>query len=156
MHMALDTANIAWTKGWQNPDASLGELETWDSTVVPDVKYQTQREVAAFFYRTEVDVPATFAGKQKVELYFPSLIARSLQIWINGQPVTFPHDGYTDNVWRGPRTFWYNYDHQQSYDVTGLVNPGEKNTIAFRVFKSFDHAGSYDRVFLLADPPVAE
>ena len=26
-----------------------------------------------------------------------------------------------------------------------------RNTMAIRVFKSFDHAGSYDRVFLLAD-----
>jgi hypothetical protein len=42
-----------------------------------------------------------------------------------------------------------------SLDVTPLIKPGQRQTIAFRVFKSFDHGGSYDRVFLVADPPAA-
>jgi len=46
-----------------------------------------------------------------------------------------------------------NFDHQQEFDVTSYVKPGQKNTIAFRIVKSFDHARTYDRVFLLATPP---
>jgi len=50
--------------------------------------------------------------------------------------------------------FRIDYNHQREVDVTGLIKAGEKNTIAFRVFKSFDHGGSYDRIFLLAAPAV--
>src|SRR5262249_50895297 len=118
--------------------------------ICPDVKYRTQREVAAFFYRTEADVPATFQGK-KVSLYFSSLIAKGLQIWINGEPVEFDYPNYKDTIWRGPDYFWYNYNHQQEFDVTPYIKLGQKNTIAFRVFKSFDFAGTYRRIFLLGN-----
>jgi hypothetical protein len=151
MKVALDTDNTASTKGWQNPKVSVEQLEDWDTTIVPDVKYHTQREVAAFFYRTDVVVPNSFAGAKKVVIYFPSVIARALRIWINGEPLLFDNGKYKDVVWRGPSYFWYNYDHQREFDVTSRIKPGEKNTIAFRIFKSFDHAGTYDRVFLLAE-----
>jgi len=153
MKIALDTGNVAWAKGWPKPETSVADLPDGDSTLIPDVTFQTQREPAAFFYRTDVDVPAAFANRKKIVLYFPSLIARTMQIWVNGQPVTFERDGYREATWRGPAYFWMNYDHQRTFDITSLVQPGQKNTIAFRVFKSFDHGGSYDRVFLLADPP---
>ena len=153
MKLALDTDNLARARQWQKPAVSVAALEDGDTTVPPDVKYQTQRETAAFFYRTDIKVPKTFAGCKRVTLYFPSLIARGMQIWINGEPVKFDHGSYSDNVWHGPLYFWENYDHQREFDVSGLVKPGEDNTIAFRVFKSFDHAGSYDRIFLLADSP---
>ena len=153
MKVAIDTDNTGWTKGWHKPGAAVDGLEDWDTTVVPDVKYQTQREPAAFFYRTEVTVPKSFEGKRKVVLYFPSLIARALRVWINGRPVMFDNGEFVDEIWRGPSYFWFNYDHQQAFDVTALIKPGQRNTIAFRVFKSFDHGGTYDRIFLLADPP---
>ncbi len=156
MKIALDTDNVAWAKGWQKPGADVSALPDGDSTLIPDVVFQTDRQPAAFFYRAEVDVPKSFAGRKRVELYFPSLIARGLQVWINGEPVGFPYENYTDATWRGPEFFWVNYDHQQSFDVTALVKPGKRNTIAFRVFKSADHGGTYDRVFLLADPPTAK
>ncbi|HCE43252.1 MAG TPA: hypothetical protein DET40_06870 [Lentisphaeria bacterium] len=153
MKVALDTDNLAFTKGWHKPEVSVAGLEDWDSTVVPDVKYKTDREVAAFFYRTEVEVPESFKGAEKVVLYFPSLIARAMRIWINGQPVVFDNGKYKDEIWRGPAYFWNNYYHHREFYVTPYVKPGQKNTIAFRIFKSFDHAGTYDRVFLLANPP---
>jgi hypothetical protein len=152
MKVALDTDNLALTKGWQKPEVSVAGLEDWDCTVVPDVKYKTEREVAAFFYRTEVTVPESFKGAEKTVLYFPSLIARAMQIWINGKALVFDNGKYKDEIWRGPSYFWFNYDHQQEFDITPYIKPGEKNTIAFRVFKSFDHGGTYDRVFLLANP----
>ncbi|MFW6039080.1 MAG: DUF4838 domain-containing protein, partial [bacterium] len=154
MKVALDSDNLAQARGWHRPDVAVDHLEDWDSTVVPDVKYQTQREPAAFFYCTEVDVPAAFADSDSVALFFPSLIARALQIWVNGQPVTFDHGDYTDEAWRGPTYFWENYNHSQMFDVTPHIQPGRRNTIAFRVFKSFDHGGAYDRLFLLANPPA--
>jgi hypothetical protein len=67
--------------------------------------------------------------------------------------VEFDHGDYKDTICRGPETFWYDYKHDQEFDVTKYVKPGQKNTVAFRVFKSFDHAGSYDRIFLLANLP---
>jgi hypothetical protein len=156
MSVALDTANVAWARGWHKPEVSVDKLERWDTTVPTDIKYQTQQEPAAFFYRTSVDVPASFANRKKVVLFFPSLIGRAVRVWVNGEPVAFDHGEYKDETWRGPATFWSDYNHTREFDVTGLVKPGAKNTLAFRVFKSFDHGGTYDRVFLLADPPVIE
>jgi hypothetical protein len=154
MKLALDTANVGWARGWQDPDPKkAADMPEGDSTLIPDTVFGTEREPAAFFYRTDVTVPRSFANRKQVVLYFPSIIARAVQVWVNGQPVAFDHETYRDTVWRGPDYFWMNYDHQQRFDVTGLVQPGARNTIAFRVFKSFDHGGSYDRVFLLADPP---
>ncbi|MFW6061094.1 MAG: DUF4838 domain-containing protein [Phycisphaeraceae bacterium] len=154
--IALDTDNLAWTRGWHKPGGSVSSLPDGDSTLIPDVTFQTQREPAAFFYRFDVDVPAEFADAERSAIFFPSLIARTLQIWINGQPVTFDHDTWQSETWHGPATFWYDYNHQQQFDITGLLEPSETNTIAFRVFKSFDHGGTYDRIYLLADPPGAE
>lgn len=170
----LDTRNHAAALGYHKPETSVDKLDDLDITVCPDVKYQTQSEVAAFFYRAEVEVPADFAGK-KILLFFPGLIARALQIWVNGVPVewdsaeftnttgraTFDVDGnrvvpeksatYQSAIWRGMDYFWMNYDHRREFDVTKLIRPGEKNTIAFRVFKSFDFGGSYRRPLLLTE-----
>jgi hypothetical protein len=156
MSVALDTANVASARGWHKPEVSVDKLEKWDTTVPPDLKYQTQQEPAAFFYRTSVDVPASFANRKKVVLFFPSLIARAVRVWVNGQPVPFDHGEYKDETWRGPATFWGDYNHTREFDVTRMIKPGANNTLAFRVFKSFDHGGTYDRVFLLADPPAIE
>lgn len=152
MPVALDTDNVASARGWHKPEVSVDHLEPWDTTQVPDIKYQTQREPAAFFYRTEVEVPATFSDHEQIALFFPSLIARALRIWVNGEPVRFDHGDYQDEIWRGPQYFWSNYNHTRTFDVTPHIRPGERNTIAFRIFKSFDHGGTYDRVFLVADP----
>ncbi len=153
MTVALDTDNLGWARGWHRPEVAVDHLETWDTTQVPDIKYHTQREPAAFFYRTDLEVPDSFAGRKKIELFFPSIIARAMRIWINGQPVLFDHGDYRDEIWRGPAYFWTNYNHSRSFDITPHLRPGQRNTIAFRVFKSFDHGGTYDRIFLLADAP---
>jgi len=148
---SLDTRNHAAAKGYHLPETDVSELDDLDTTVCPDVKYGTQREVAAFFYRTDVEVPQAFADGKKYTLYFPSLIARALQIWINGEPVMFDFEDHRSSIWRGPDYFWMNYDHTQAYDITPHLKPGEKNTIAYRVFKSHDFAGTYRRVYLLAE-----
>jgi len=154
MAVALDTANVASARGWHRPDVNVDHLERWDVTQVPDIKYQTQQEPAAFFYRTSVSVPAEFSRHEKVVLFFPSLIANALQVWVNGEPVAFDRGAYTDTIWRGPKYFWANYNHSRKFDVTPHLRPGRENTIAFRVYKSFDHGGTYDRIFLLGDPPA--
>jgi len=156
MKIALDTDNIAWAKGWHKPETDVSKLPDGDSTVVPDATFGTEREPAGFFYRTDVEVPASFANAKKVVLYFPSIIARAVQIWINGQQVEFDYGTYKDTTWRGPDYFWVDYNHQQQFDVTAYVKAGAANTIAFRVFKSYDHGGTYDRAFLLANPPQPE
>lgn len=144
----LDTGNQAFVKGYDKPGADVSGLDDLDIAVCPDVKYQTQRESVAYFYRTEVKVPAAFKDR-KVELFFPGLIARAVQIRVNGVPVTFNHETYTDETWRGPVYFWMNYDHRVSFDLTGKIKPGQSNVIAIRVFKSFDFGGSYRRPWLL-------
>ncbi len=45
----LDTRNHAAAQGYYKPDVSVAELDEFDITVCPDVKYQTQSEMAAFF-----------------------------------------------------------------------------------------------------------
>ena len=154
MKIALDTDNIAWAKGWHLPETPVKDLPDGDSTLIPDVTFGTEREPAAFFYRTDVEVPASFANRKRIVLYCPSIIARAVQIWINGVAVEFDHETFRDTTWRGPDYFWIDYNHQQQFDVTSAIKPGTRNTIAFRIFKSFDHGGTYDRVFLLADPPT--
>jgi hypothetical protein len=152
----LDTGRQAEALGYYRPDANVTKLDDLDVTVCPDVKYKTEREVAAFFYRTRVEVPAAFQAGGKITLYFPSLIAKGLQIWINGQAVEFDYDylgpkSYKETIWRGPDYFWMNYQHERAFEVTSYVKPGQINTIAFRVFKSFDFGGPYRRIYLLAE-----
>ncbi len=145
-----DTRQTAIPLGWYRPDVKVDQLDDLDITVCPDVQYGTHREVAAFFYRTEVTVPPDFAGK-KVTLFLTGLIARAMQIWVNGRSVTFEVNGEQSTIWRGPEFFWFNYDHRQEFDLTPYIQPGEKNTVAFRVFKSHDFGGSYRRVWLLGN-----
>ena len=145
----LDTGNRAFSLGYHKPGASVRRLEEQDVTICPDVKYGTQRDPAAFFYRTEVRVPRSFTGKEKVTMLFASIIARGLQVWIDGEPVEFDHEAYKDTTWRGPATFWYDYNHELEIDVTPYIRPGKRQTIAFRVYKAFDFGGTYRRVFLL-------
>lgn len=145
----VDTRQHAAMRGLHKPGADVAGLDDLDVTIHPDVQYGTQREVAAFFYRTTVAVPQEFAGRPRITLYFPALIARTLQIWINGRPVEFDLGEYRDTVWRGPERFWISYNHEQEFDVTPYIEPGKDNVIAMRVFKSFDIGGPYRRIFLL-------
>ena len=82
-------------------------------------------------------------------IFFPTLVDRTMQIWINGKPVEFNHGDYKDDIYRGNLYFWDNYDFQQEFDVTKLIEPGKNNVIAIRIFKSLFHAGTLDRVFLI-------
>ncbi|MEI6168996.1 MAG: DUF4838 domain-containing protein [bacterium] len=145
----LDTEAKAEQLGYQKPGADVEKLDDLDTTVMPDVKYGTEREEAAFFYRTQTEVPASFGGKQ-VSMFCSSLIARRVQIWINGQAVEFTKDGKTSTTWNGPEYFWYDYNHAVEFDLTPYIKAGQGNTIAMRVLKSHDVGGSYRRIFLLA------
>jgi len=147
---ALDTSQAAFAGGLHRPGADVSGLDDLDTTVMPDVLYETQREPAAFFYRTEVEVPQEFAGK-KVVLFFPGLIAKGLEVWVNGQPVQFDNNGRPEAIRRGPPWFWLDYNTVEEVDITSLIKPGEVNTLAFRTFKSADVGGSFRRIFLLAD-----
>lgn len=150
--IVLDTDNVARSRGWQLPQTDVSDLRDGDVTLIPDVTFGTQREPAAYFYRFDVNIPKSFKTGKRTVLFMPSVIARAVQIWINGEPITFDHDTYKSDTWHGPATFWYDYNHQQMFDITGHLKPGQKNTIAWRIFKSYDHGGTYDRVFILADP----
>ena len=147
---SLDTNQAAYAAGLHKPGADTSELGELDTTVMPDVKFKTQRKPAAFFYRTEVDVPKSFADK-KVVLFFPGLIAKGLEVWVNGEPVAFGEGDSREFVRRGPNWFWLDYDTVEDVDVTSLIRPGQKNTIAFRAFKSADVGGTFRRIWLLAE-----
>lgn len=129
--------------------ADRSGLTDLDIAVSPDVKYQSQREATAFFYVTDLEVPASFGGVTNAVLFFPGLIARAVEVRVNGKAVEFDHGTHRDTLWRGPVYFWMNYDHRVDFDVTGLIQPGATNTVAVRVFKSFDFGGSYRRPWLL-------
>jgi len=144
----LDTDNKAEGLGYYKSEVSVAALEDLDSSVLPDVKYGTEREPAAFFYRTEMEVPANFAGK-KINLFFASVIANEMKIWINGQPVEFTQKDKKSMTWQGPAYFWVDYNHAVEFDVTPYIKVGQKNTIAIRVFKKYDIGGMYRRVYLL-------
>jgi hypothetical protein len=146
----LDTDQGAYARGWYRPGADVTGLDELDTTVLPDLQYHTQRDPAGFFYRAEVDVPAEFAGHKTV-LFFPGLIAKAFELWINGEPVVFDNGAARETVWRGPERFWLNYDTVEEFDITPLVRPGQRNTIAFRTFKSADVGGVFRRIYLLAD-----
>lgn len=142
----LDTGNRAVADGLHQPQTDASHLDELDTTVCPDVKYGTHREPAAFFYRCDLDVPHAFAACASIVLHFGGLIAKAFQLWINGRPVA--SDG-GDITWRGPDFFWIDYNHERTFDVTAAIEPGRVNTIAFRVFKSFDFGGNYRRIWLL-------
>jgi hypothetical protein len=146
----LDTRNHAWSLGYHNPEVSVQKLDDQDVCVSPDLKYKTQHEPAAFFYRTDLKVPNSFAGKKRMTLFFPGIIGRMLQIWVNGEPVVFKQAGFPSVTWRDEEFLANNYDHEREFDVTRHVKPGQQNTIVFRVFKSNRFGGTYRRVLLLA------
>lgn len=149
--MCLDTDRFATTQDkCQMPETDVSAMDNWDITAIPDVKFQSQWTMAAFFLRTEFDVPESFQGKKAI-LYFPSLIAEAMEIWVDGKPVVFQYKDYEDTTWHGTAHCYDTYDHRTEFDLTGYITPGKKNTLCLRIFKNYDHAGSYDRVFLLAE-----
>jgi len=145
-----DNDQQAVNLGLHQPEQPVDTLDNWDVTIMPDLKYQNQHEPSAVFLRTSAEVPGTFAGK-KMTIFFPTLLARAMHIWINGKPVEFSHGDYTDHIYRGNLYFWDNYDYQEEFDVTKLIEPGKNNVIAVRIYKSLFHAGMLDRVFLLGN-----
>ena len=74
-------------------------------------------------YRRTIDIPADWAGRDIIA-HFGS-VTSNLYLWVNGKFV-----GYSEDSKLEPE-----------FDITKYLKPGEKNTIAFQVFRWSD--GSY-------------
>ncbi len=97
----------------------------WNAGALPDPNYSDNQLMISesffnsdFWYRNEFDVPAGFDGEQ-IFLNFDGINWKA-DIFVNGQKTGRIEGGFI----RG------------KFDVTGLVNPGEKNTLAVRIIKN--------------------
>lgn len=98
------------------------------------------------WYVYDVDVPASARGKT-VKLYAPVVVDEAW-VWVNGEYAG--HRGYLES---------YNRPAPVDLDVTSLVKPGQRNTIAVRVSTSTNRSQAADgilsRIWLWTPKPVA-
>ncbi len=134
---------------WMEPafdDSDWRTMRTtagWQSQGLRDKQGRPYRGLA--WYRTSVEVPATH---RRVVLYAPAIVNEAW-VWVNGS-----YAGH-----RPYRVEWFR-PHQFEMDVSGMIKPGQKNQITFRVLcntRLFGVNGIYNRMFLYAgeDNPIA-
>jgi len=97
------------------------------------------------WYRTESAVPADFKGKP-VRLYFARLYGMKVTLWVDSRQVE-----HRDL----PRWLWYDYHHEQEFDLTPFVRSGETQTLTLRLFKEPDWGGPYAGAFLYSPKDTA-
>jgi len=136
---------------WQEPAADTSAwklLKTttgWDTQGLHDEHGHPYKGIT--WYRFDVDVPESSLGKN-VRLFAPAVVNEAW-IWVNGRyaghrPYLIP--------WHRPQAI--------DLDVSTLLKPGEKNTIAVRVLCNYEVWGAngiYERMFLYSakTPPDA-
>ncbi len=137
--------------GWHKPGAAGGG---WRDVRVPHT-WQVEGATAGYlgraWYRREVDVPASWKGRV-VRLEFEAVF-HTARVWVNGRPAG-------EHVGKGYTAF--------TLDVAGLLEYGERNTVAVEADNAFADAmlprdNSYDwtpdggitrPVSLIISPPV--
>ena len=140
---AFDSENLGGTQGWQ-AEKELPGQRTIDIGQPWDYQGCHEPRTANGWYRTEVKVPKGMAGKA-VKLYFTRLYGMKVTVWLDGKLVE-----HRDL----PRYFWYNYHHEQEFDLTEAIEPGKRQVLTVRVFKEFDWGGPYGGAFVYS--PVGE
>jgi len=143
--VALDPADIGHVSGWYDPAFDRKAWKAIDTCkpfylqlpgalTADNIPYQ-----GYLWYNFELDVPAS-AKEKPITLYSP-IVVDDAWVWVNGQFVG--HRGRIDPYMR-PAPI--------EYDVTKLIQPGKKNTIAVRVGTGFCPASCADgflgRLFL--------
>ena len=127
-------------------------LDTWQP-LRSDLYLQAQGAITADhapfrgvgWYRTEIDVPPTAAGRP-LRLMFPGLF-NQCRLFVNGAPVA-DRTGYQPIWWRNA------YEFEWDVDLTATLRPGP-NTIALRIDNPHHMGGMFRRPFLYA-PVVQE
>ena len=107
------------TDGWAPIDGTL----YWDMQGYQDERGWSYTGLA--WYRAECDVPASVQGKP-VRLTFGGIYNHGVWVWVNG--VLRPFDAGKKN-----RTGYYDTQTPVEADVTDLIRPGERNSIAVLV-----------------------
>jgi hypothetical protein len=141
----LDPADIGHLSGWYAPAFDRKGWQAIDTCkpfylqmpgalTADNIPYQ-----GYLWYSFDLDVPASAKGKP-VTLYSP-IVVDDAWVWVNGRFVG--HRGRIDPYMR-PAPI--------EYDVTKLIQPGKKNTVAVRVGTGFcpaaDADGFMGRLFL--------
>ena len=137
---AADTPRTKLVQGtpeWTDMKINSG----WDTQGLQDEKGRPYKGIA--WYRFDVEVPADVKGKD-VFLYGLAVVNEAW-VWVNGQ-----YAGH-----RPYRMPWFR-PHTIELDVSRLLKPGKKNSIAVRVLCNFDVFGAngiYEPMFLYAKKP---
>ena len=92
------------------------------------------------WYRGDLRVDPRWAGKP-LRLYLGGAINEAW-VWVNG-----------DYAGHRPHKLWWYSPHDVDLDVTSLIKPGQRNTIAIRIWNNADIGGLYRRGFLYSPKP---
>jgi len=116
-------------KGW----GTKSTFFTWDQQDEPEDEIGHDYDGHGW-HRAVVDVPAKFKGR---EVRITGEAINEAWVWVNGEFV-----GHKSHViwWMGQSDF--------ELDVTKAIRPGQKNTIAIRVWNDAEIGGLLNRAFL--------
>ena len=142
MRFTRDRFNEGVVAEWYAPDHDDSGWGTKNTFVVWDA--QDPPEDAAGhdydgygWYRGAVEIPSSVKGKA-VHFWLGGAINEAW-VWVNGQ-----YAGHK------PHKIWWMGPHDLDVDVTNLVQPGKRNTIAIRVWNDAELGGLYRRGFFWA------
>ncbi len=127
---------------WFTPDTDTGNWRTirvtrvWEPQGLMDEMGHGYD--GAGWYRTELMVPARFAGR-KVMLNFGGAYG-SMKIWVNGKR---SGERPYDKAW-----WYYAYNTNFDIDLSEAIKPGQENVLVIRVDNDFELGGISRRVFL--------
>jgi beta-glucuronidase len=115
-----DPPNLGKALGWHKPGPAG---EGWEDVQVPHT-WQVEEKTAGYmgkaWYKREFDAPASWRGCV-ARLEFEAVF-NTAHVWVNGRPAG-------EHVEKGYTAF--------TLDITALLKPGKRNTIAVRVDNSF-------------------
>lgn len=148
MKFARDRFNEGVLAEWYAPkfDDSAWDMKniflTWDQQDSPEDAVGHDYDGYGW-YRAGFDCDKAFAGKP-VRLYLGGIINEGW-VWINGK-----YAGHR------PHTLWWSGRLSMDIDVTNLLRPGERNTIAVRVWNNAEIGGMLSRGFLYSPIETAQ
>ena len=145
MRFRRDRFNEGVIGEWYAPDFNDGQWGRKNTFVVWDMQEPPEDAAGHDYdgygwYRATIDIPAKFTGKPL--RFWGGGAINEAWVWVNGQ-----YAGHK------PHKIWWRSPHDFDFDVAKLVRPGEKNTIAIRVWNSAEPGGLYRRGFFWSPNP---
>ena len=139
MAFRRDLFNEGIVAGWHQPEfddrgwGTKNTYYTWDQQDPPEDEAGHDYDGIGW-YRATLEVDRKFKGRP-IKFWCGGAIDEGW-VWINGK-----YAGHkTSSIW------WY-HNHAFELDVTDLIEPGRKNTIAIRVLNPADIGGLFRRGF---------